>query len=376
MRQVANQVPWWRSFVSWFTGLFIIVALAWMGALVAWTHMRQEEELMGKFGLVLEHIAVTAAPFVDGDNLASIENNNDASSVEFKRVRTQLQTVAEQNDLAEDQIYILRENPRNPGQYQFVVMLQERTFIGDTYDPPPAVQSSYNWVMAMKDGVRTKLYTDANGTYISGLAPVLNSDEESIAILQVDYPVRQYLDQIQTLTRNLVLVAVGFTALLLALSFVLHRRLRRRVGVLLDGTQAIEQQDYDHRVNLTAKDELGALARALNGALSTLKERVEMLKFLPRHTSEMIASAAQDGGVDRSAAKRVKLAILESDICGFTQLSSQMAPEAIISMLNSYLSVQAEVVERHNGTVDKFMGDAVLAVFLGDDQAQRAHDCA
>lgn len=376
LQDVVSQVPWWRSFVSWFIGLLLLMSLAWMGALVAWTHMRQEEELIGKFGLVLEHIAVTAAPFVEGNDLARIRNNDDATSPEFRRVRACLQTVATENDLEPDEIYILRESQDRPGEYQFVAMLQEQTFVGDPYDPPESVRNSYGWVMDMKDGVRTDLYTDDHGTYISGLAPILDSGGESVAILQVDYPVRKYLVQIQQLTQTLVLVAVCFTGLLVALSLVLHRRLRRRVGILLDGTHAIAQQDYDHRVVINASDELGALARALNASLAKLKERFEMLKFLPRHTSEMIAQATQGGGVNRGGAKRVRVAILESDIRGFTELSSELAPEQIISMLNTYLSVQAEVVARFTGTVDKFMGDAVLAIFMGEEQAQRAYDCA
>lgn len=376
LANVVRQFPWWNSFISWFVGVFLLMTLAWMGALVAWTHMRQEEELIGKFGLALEHIAVTAAPFIHGDDLAAIRSAGDEQTNEFQRARQLLSTIAEENDLEEDQIYILRQNSVRGDQYDFVVMLQERTFIGDTYDPPQAVHSLYHWVMTENDGVRTDLYIDANGSYISGLAPIRNSDDEAVAILQVDYPVRAYLEQIRQLTTTLVSVALGSSSIVLIFALFLHRRLRKKVAVLLHGTWAIEQQNYDHRVDIRSRDELGVLARALNSALAKLKERFEMLKFLPQHTVEMIATSAEGDGVSRGGATRIKLAILESDIRGFTKLSSQRSPEEVISMLNTYLSAQAEVVAAHRGIVDKFMGDAVLAVFMGADQAQRAHDCA
>jgi len=68
--------------------------------------------------------------------------------------------------------------------------------------------------------------------------------------------------------------------------------------------------------------------------------------------------------------------VLFSDIRGFTGVSEQIAPDRIIEMLNIYLRQEAEIVERHGGSIDKFIGDAVMAVFEGEDRAARAADAA
>ncbi len=65
----------------------------------------------------------------------------------------------------------------------------------------------------------------------------------------------------------------------------------------------------------------------------------------------------------RLGGKRQALTILFADIRNFTQLSEQLAPEELVEILNQYLAVAANAVLKYEGTLDKFMGDAVMAIF-------------
>ena len=75
---------------------------------------------------------------------------------------------------------------------------------------------------------------------------------------------------------------------------------------------------------------------------------------------------------------RKKLTVFFSDIQGFTQLTDTMDPEAMTMVLNVYLNAMTEIALKHGGTIDKFIGDAVM-VFFGDPeskgQKQDAIDC-
>lgn len=93
----------------------------------------------------------------------------------------------------------------------------------------------------------------------------------------------------------------------------------------------------------------------------------------PAVVEELIANPSKL----RLGGERKQLTVLFSDIEGFTTLSEGMDPEMLVSLLNEYLSAMAGIVFKHNGTLDKFEGDAVMA-FWGapvHDEQHALHAC-
>ncbi len=94
----------------------------------------------------------------------------------------------------------------------------------------------------------------------------------------------------------------------------------------------------------------------------TLRSQIYKLShYIPRPVTSMIRDQNQD-----IVTERKRITVFFSDIVGFTELSEELEAETLAELLNNYLSEMSKVANQFNGTIDKFMGDAIMVLF-GDD---------
>ncbi|MCP4400570.1 MAG: response regulator [bacterium] len=117
----------------------------------------------------------------------------------------------------------------------------------------------------------------------------------------------------------------------------------------------------------------------LNTALEVRNEFIR--KTFGRYLSDDIVNTILESpeGLVLGGEKRV-VTIMMTDLRGFTAIGERLPPETVVSMLNVYLNVMTEIVFKYQGTIDEFIGDAILAIFGApfqrEDDAKRAVACA
>ncbi len=142
----------------------------------------------------------------------------------------------------------------------------------------------------------------------------------------------------------------------------------RALGAAGDRTEAVARL----RAALRALDAASASERrqALEQELRALDANAWLLHGAGRFVGhDLIERLLHEGGLEGFRGQERDLTVLFSDLRGFTRVSEVLAPDALIDLLNRYLEAMTRCVEHHGGQVDKFIGDAVMALY-----APSAHD--
>src|SRR5712692_8747563 len=118
----------------------------------------------------------------------------------------------------------------------------------------------------------------------------------------------------------------------------------------------------------------GLAAAGLRFALEAARDAREkkLLKgSFSGHVSPQVLREILAGRIAPGKADRTRACVLFSDIRGFTRRGESMPPERLVTLLNRYFSVMSEVIHKHQGMVDKFIGDGLMAIFGAPQRLER-----
>lgn len=134
-------------------------------------------------------------------------------------------------------------------------------------------------------------------------------------------------------------------------------------GILALSTLRLWQGQYLPPVEVIGVAWIAFAGRAAFDSLRQFREKQFLKQAFGGHVSPAILDEILAGNVGIGAGKRRRVCVLFSDIRGFTTRSEKSEPEAIIELLNGYFKQMTEVIHKHGGVVDKFIGDGIMAFF-------------
>lgn len=219
----------------------------------------------------------------------------------------------------------------------------------------------------------------AGDEYVSMALPLQRGGGALTAVMQ--RPLAEAMAGYRELRWQLLAVFVLSTLGATVAVVFIARRVTRPVLMLADAAERISGGGYGQidplgrSAEFGRSHEFGAVAAAFDNMVRGLVERDQARSLLGKVVSPAIAEELLSRRIEFGGQEQ-EVSLLFSDIQGFTSLSEGRSPSTILAMLNTYLSEMSALVDAHGGVVDKYIGDAVMALFgaplVAEDDPQRA----
>jgi len=213
----------------------------------------------------------------------------------------------------------------------------------------------------------TGIYRDAHGEWISGYARVLDARGEPVAIVEVDAETSALFAK--ELWELCLTAFIGVAAFLVAMvpGLFLAGNITRSLSRLSTGIKLLETGEYEVHVAVRSGDEIEDLANVFNRMIGSLQEKLALLPFVSRFTAEAVRRSRSDPAWLTGTEQEV--IVLFADLRGFTSFSEERDAPDLVRSLNQLLAAEPDVVIAAGGDVGKFVGDAIMAVFLASESS-------
>ncbi|MCK4523286.1 adenylate/guanylate cyclase domain-containing protein, partial [candidate division WOR-3 bacterium] len=198
------------------------------------------------------------------------------------------------------------------------------------------------------------------------IKPVMLGNEKLIGYVKLGISTKEIVKVKNDTILLISIITLIFIVIGIIISIFFSSFLTKQLKLLMEGVQRVSKGDLDVKVKRIVSDELGVLTDTFNEMVVNIREK-EMIKMaFTRYVSKQVAEKVfedPDAFLNRLKGERMHVSVMFADIMGFTTMSEKMSPEDVVNILNTYLSQMTDSVFRFDGTLDKFIGDCVMAVF-------------
>lgn len=145
---------------------------------------------------------------------------------------------------------------------------------------------------------------------------------------------------------------------------ILYKSITSPLRSLQKKMTAVSNGDFNAKTSVLTSDELGNIKAYFNEMIEDLEERERLRDTFGKYVSIEIAKQLMKSGALSLGGEQLTATVLFSDIRNFTSMSEKMGPEEVINFLNQYFSYITPPIMKNHGVINKFIGDAVMAIFM------------
>lgn len=188
-----------------------------------------------------------------------------------------------------------------------------------------------------------------------------------------EVPEQRALEAAERVRVRSMWVAFSILCLSFLVGYLYSGSLTWPIKQIFQAAYKISEGDFNIQLNPKTNDEIAGLSLMFNRMAKDLAHRMKVIETFNKFHNKEVADLLLSGAVKLGGERKVAT-IFFSDIRGFTSTSERMEPEAVVEMLNEYMTRMVAVILRNGGIVDKFIGDAIMATW--GVPVGRPDDCA
>ena len=165
--------------------------------------------------------------------------------------------------------------------------------------------------------------------------------------------------------QQVMLISIALTVLAAILGLVfaalVSTGVTRPVRRLLEGARAVEAGNLQGTIVATSRDEIGHLTTAFNQMVEQLRLKERLRETFGKYVDPRVVAGLLEGPALAAEGERRVMTVLFCDVKGFTSTSEGMTPQGLVKVMNRYFSTMSAPIRAHQGVIDKYIGDAIMA---------------
>ena len=335
---------------------------------------RHEDLLKSKIAFMVQQMAGKINP----DEIKKVNSVSDYMNDGYKSIREDLHSALNNNSDSWNYGFYFALHGIKNGNISSMMFLNDGITAFHPFGYLNDPEGIYK--RAEKGSIEIEKSTDAWGTWFYGVGPVYSKEGKVIALLEVGKDNLSYETENRNLFKRMVAYVSAISILMILLFGLLTYVILSSVRNLSRGAGRISEGHWDVEILPKSNDEIADLTHAFNRMAKYVRNYILEITQLNKAyhgfvPMEFLKFLKKDSIIDvrRGDQTQQEMTVMFTDIRSFTDISESMSPKENFDFLNSYLGLVGPLVRSNGGFIDKYIGDAIMALYpVSPDDAVKA----